>query len=406
MKKLLVIIGLSSLFSVILIAQGRSYNNPVIDKSTPDPTVIRAQDGSFYLYATEDIRNCPIYKSDDLVNWTLQGTVFTNSTRPTFEPNGGIWAPDINYVNGQYVMYYSMSVWGGEQTCGVGVATARIPGNNFHDRGKLFRSNEIGVQNSIDPCYIEDNGKHYLFWGSFRGIYCVELTEDGLALKNPSSPTKIQVAGTAFEATYIHKRGDYYYLFASVGSCCEGLNSTYRLVVGRSKSILGPYVNREGKSMLENNFSMIIGNSMRFRGNGHCSQIIQDDRGFDWILFHGWDAENEKNGRVVHLNQIKWDQYDWPYAEGGIPTTTSSKPFFNPTSTKNVTKNSSAIIYQRENKIYFDSCDAASVDIFNIEGGLIKKFKNTNNFNVNMNSGIYIVKVNSGDECFSRKFIF
>jgi arabinan endo-1,5-alpha-L-arabinosidase len=168
----------------------------------PDPTVIKADDGYFYLYATEDIRNMPIYRSQDLGSWQFIGTVFTDQSRPTFEPNGGLWAPDINLINGKYVLYYSMSVWGGEQTCGIGVATADNPDGPFTDHGKLFRSNEIGVQNSIDPCFVEDNEKKYLFWGSFRGIYAIELSDDGLSLKPGAE--KIQVAGTAYEGTYIH----------------------------------------------------------------------------------------------------------------------------------------------------------------------------------------------------------
>lgn len=79
---------------------------------------------------------------------------------------------------------------------------------------------------------MEDNGKKYLFWGSFRGIYGIELSGDGLSVRDGAK--KKQVAGTAYEGTYIHKRGDYYYLFASIGSCCEGLKSTYTTVVGRS----------------------------------------------------------------------------------------------------------------------------------------------------------------------------
>ena len=92
------------------------YCNPVLAKSTPDPTVIQAPDGMFYLYATEDIHNIPIYKSPDLVNWTFVGTAFTDATRPTFEPKAGLWAPDINHIDGKYVLYYAMSRWGGEHT--------------------------------------------------------------------------------------------------------------------------------------------------------------------------------------------------------------------------------------------------------------------------------------------------
>ena len=212
------------------------YRNPIINQSLPDPTVIKANDGNFYLYATEDIRNVPIFRSSDLSNWEFSGTAFTDQTRPTFVSRGGIWAPDINYINNKYVLYYSMSVWGGEWDCGIGVASANKPEGPFTDHGKLFRSNEIDVQNSIDPCYYEEDGKKYLFWGSFHGIYAIELADDGLSLK--SGAEKRQVAGTAYEGAYIHKRNGYYYLFASTGSCCEGLNSTYTTVVGRSKNLL------------------------------------------------------------------------------------------------------------------------------------------------------------------------
>mgnify|MGYP003816038279 FL=1 len=139
------------------------YRNPIINQSLPDPTVIKANDGNFYLYATEDIRNVPIFCSSDLINWEFLGTAFTDQTRPTFVSRGGIWAPDINYINGKYVLYYAMSVLGGEWDCGIGFATADRPEGPFTDHGKFFRSDEIDKQNSIDPCYFEENGKKYLF---------------------------------------------------------------------------------------------------------------------------------------------------------------------------------------------------------------------------------------------------
>ena len=116
------------------------YCNPVLAKSTPDPTVIQAPDGMFYLYATEDIHNIPIYKSPDLVNWTFVGTAFTDATRPTFEPKAGLWAPDINHIDGKYVLYYAMSRWGGEHTCGIGCAVADSPAGPFTNQGGADRS--------------------------------------------------------------------------------------------------------------------------------------------------------------------------------------------------------------------------------------------------------------------------
>ncbi|MDU1889103.1 MAG: family 43 glycosylhydrolase [Dysgonomonas sp.] len=301
------------------------YRNPVIAWSMPDPTVIRAEDGYFYLYATEDIRNTPIYKSQDLVDWSYVGTAFTNETRPTFEPKGGLWAPDIEYINGKYVLYYSMSAWGGEWTCGIGAAVADKPEGPFVDKGKLFRSNEIGVQNSIDQFYIEEDGKKYLFWGSFRGIYAIELSDDGLGLKQGAEKRKI--AGTAFEGTYIYKRDGYYYLFASIGSCCEGVKSTYQLVVGRSKSLFGPYYDKDGKDMMDNGYTVVIGSNDDFVGNGHCSEIVQDKKGNDWIFYHGVDKKNPK-GRVLLLDQVRWNKDGWPYVEGGTPSLVAKKPVF------------------------------------------------------------------------------
>lgn len=305
--------------------KGDTYQNPVIPTSLPDPTIIKAKDGYFYLYATEDIRNTPIYKSKNLVDWEFVGTAFTNETRPTFEPKGGLWAPDISYISGKYVLHYSMSAWGGEWTCGIGAAVADKPEGPFVDKGKLFRSNEIDVQNSIDQFYIEEKGKKYLFWGSFRGIYAIELSSDGLSVK-PGAEKK-RIAGTAFEGTYIHKRGKYYYMFASIGSCCEGVKSTYQLVVGRSKSLFGPYLDKNGKDMMDNGYTIVIGPNERFVGNGHCSEIVQDKKGNDWIFYHGVDVQNPR-GRVLLMDQIRWDKEGWPYVDGNSPSLSATKPVF------------------------------------------------------------------------------
>lgn len=302
--------------------ESNTYKNPVINYSLPDPTVIKANDGFFYLYATEDIRNTPIYRSQDLVNWKFVGTAFTNATRPTFEPKGGLWAPDINYINGKYVLYYSMSVWGGEWTCGIGVATSDKPEGPFTDHGKLFRSNEIDVQNSIDQFYIEENGKKYLFWGSFHGIYAIELSDNGLSVKPGAE--KRRIAGTAYEGTNIHKRNGFYYLFASVGSCCEGLNSTYTTVVGRSENLFGPYVDKQGQPMMENHHELLIQKNHKFVGTGHNSEIVKDQKGQDWVFYHAVSVDNPK-GRVLMMDKVSWEN-GWPVVKGKSPSLESDRP--------------------------------------------------------------------------------
>ena len=300
------------------------YRNPVINYSLPDPTVIKANDGYFYLYATEDIRNTPIHRSRNLVDWEEIGTAFTNETRPKFEPKGGLWAPDINYIGGRYVLYYSMSVWGGEWTCGIGVATADKPEGPFTDHGALFRSNTIQVQNSIDPFYIEEGGKKYLFWGSFHGIYGIELSDDGLSVREGAE--KRQVAGTAYEGTYIHKRGGYYYLFASIGTCCEGLKSTYTTVVGRSENLFGPYVDKQGRPMMENHHEVLIHKNDAFVGTGHNSEIVTDDAGNDWVFYHAVSRANP-TGRVLLMDRVRWTD-GWPEVAGNEPSSEAEAPVF------------------------------------------------------------------------------
>lgn len=316
------------LFAVSAVMAQEQYNNPVINESLPDPTVIKADDGYFYLYATENIRNVPIYRSENLVDWRRVGTAFTDRTRPQMVPRGNIWAPDINLINGKYVMYYSKSTWGGEWECGIGVATADRPSSPFTDVGKLFISSEIGVQNSIDPFYIEEeDGSKYLFWGSFRGIYGIQLSDDGLSIKPGAQ--KVQIAGTLTEGTYIYKHDGYYYLFGSAGTCCEGLNSTYRVMVARSENLMGPYVNKSGRPALENNFMLVMQKSNKVVGPGHNSEIVQDDAGQYWMLYHGFDAADPDGGRKVYLDQILWDKDGWPIVRNRVPSATANAPVFN-----------------------------------------------------------------------------
>lgn len=317
--KLLLLSFLS--YSAGLMAEN-TYTNPVVDYSLPDPSVIKGDDGYYYLYATEDIRNLPIHRSKDLVNWELVGTAFTDETRPDFEPKGGLWAPDINKIGDKYVLYYSMSVWGGEWTCGIGCAVADTPAGKFKDCGMMFRSNGINVQNSIDPFYIEDGGKKYLFWGSFHGIYGIGLSDDGLKVKEGAKP--VQVAGDAYEGTYIHKRDGYYYLFASIGRCCEGIKSTYTTVVGRSDKLFGPYLDKQGRSMSDNHHEILIQKNESFVGTGHNSEIVTDKAGDDWMFYHAVKV-SDPDGRVLMLDKIVWED-DWPSVKTNSPSLESEKP--------------------------------------------------------------------------------
>lgn len=309
-------------------AKRLTYNNPVIMKSIPDPTVIRAADGYFYLYGTEDIANMPIHRSRNLVDWTYVGTAFTDATRPrNVRPytKGMMWAPDINYINGQYVLYYSIGVWGSPWECGIGVATSERPEGPFVGRGTILMAKDQNVGNSIDQFYIEDGGKKYMTWGSYWGVYIIELSDDGLSVKPGAK--KAQICGNQMEGSYIFKRNGYYYLIGSNGNCCEGKDSKYKLICGRSKSLFGPYVNKEGASMLSGNYTdLLVGNDY-CAGPGHNAEITVDDNGDTWIIYHGYLRADDSKGRVVWLDQVKWSD-DWPYIENGSPSTSSKAPYF------------------------------------------------------------------------------
>ena len=100
------------------------FQNPIINEDAPDPTCMKARDGYYYMFAT----GAKAFKSSDMINWQRIDNFFTQEGRPSFVPGiRYIWAPDVNYINGQYVMYYALSKWGGEDSCGIGVAYSKTP---------------------------------------------------------------------------------------------------------------------------------------------------------------------------------------------------------------------------------------------------------------------------------------
>ena len=243
---------------------GMTYTNPVITfSSAADPTVIRTEEG-FYLYATQTNSYwIPIYFSKDLVNWEFKRSAFRNATKPKPDvlPGGGaFWAPEIRYINGKYVLYFSWAKWGDGSISYTAVATSDSPVGDFLNAKPLLITDDFG-SNCIDQFYYEEDGKKYMFVGSFNGIYVTELTDDGLSVKRDADGKlvlKKQVCGRAFEGTNIYKKGKYYYLFASINNCCDGINSRYKVVVGRSEKLLGPYVDRKGKDMLDNSWELVL----------------------------------------------------------------------------------------------------------------------------------------------------
>lgn len=316
-----------------------TYQNPVFSPDLADPTVVRGKDGWFYAYGTENTwyegvhRVTPIVKSPDLVNWEYVDDAF--ETKPSWK-EGFIWAPDVTFYNEKYVMFYSLSLWG-DPNPGIGKATSSSPLGPFVDQGKFLDSESTGVGNSIDPFfYYEGEGrnlKFYLFWGSFRGIYGIELTKD----LNGFIGEKFQIANSMFEATYIYKKDGYYYFFGSSNSCCEGPDSKYKVMMARSTSITGPYLDKNGTDITVQGVPATLflkGDGIKFVGPGHNAEIVVDDNGDEWFIYHAVELENPylpggATRRPLMLDKIKWDDEGWPYLEGTVPSTTAqSGPYF------------------------------------------------------------------------------
>ena len=304
------------------------YRNPVIAADAPDPSIIRADDGSYYLYATG--HGYSIFRSEDLVAWERIGSAFSDETWPAAIRNdrrGDLWAPEIRIIRGKYVLFFSMW-WGDVGTYdghSVAYAVADSPAGPFEFRGQIINSDPdyppyYGTAHSIDQFYLEDGGKPYLFWGSFRGIYAAELDIDDELNIAVKKETLAQVAGGAYEGSCVYKRGGYYYLFASDGDWTGGMSSTYRTVVGRSKSLFGPYVDKQGRRMLDNCHEVLISGDDRFAGTGHNSNIIEDDKGQTWMFYHAYDSAVPDKGRQTMLDRVQWDEQGWPSVYDGHPS--------------------------------------------------------------------------------------
>lgn len=305
--------------------QTAEYQNPVYEPVLADPSVIKAEDGYYYAYGTEDAwgddsetKLAPIVRSGNLTDWEYIGEAFNQ--KPNWKGAGNIWAPDIHYYRNQYILYYSLSMWG-DSDPGIGLAVSDNPEGPFEDHGKLFTSEEIGVENSIDPFFYEEEGTPYLVWGSFHGIYGVELKDDGMSVNGDP----FQIAGTDYEAPYIIKREQQYYFFGSKGSCCEGANSTYHVAVGRSESFKGPYVDREGKKLLNNGGTTILkaDTDSKFAGPGH-NAVITDEADRDWMIYHAIEKSepllwSSASRRPLMIDPIIWED-GWPWIEGGQPS--------------------------------------------------------------------------------------
>jgi len=296
-----------------------------------DPVLAR-EGNRYYLYSTG--YGIPIRMSDDLIAWSGPTEVFSElpSWAETAVPGVEFpWAPDISFFNGAYHLYYSLSTFGSQHSI-IGLATNETldpAGLNYEwvDRGKVVESAPgVTNYNAIDPnVAFDEAGQPWLAWGSFwDGIKLRRLDSD-TGLLSSTDETVHSLARrpveSAIEAPFIIRRGSTFYLFVSFDSCCQGATSTYRIMVGRSPSITGPYVDRDGIAMASGGGTAVLEGYGRIAGPGHNAVYQDGDHYF--LVHHFYDAD--ANGvPKLQVRSLLWGDDGWPLAgepyDGDFPT--------------------------------------------------------------------------------------
>jgi len=297
---------------------GQPLNVPV-----HDPVMIR-QDSIYYVYSTG--MGISVWSSVNRKDWKKEPPVFDNAPAWAVEAvpgfRGHIWAPDISYHNGMYYLYYAVSSFGKNTSC-IGLAvnkTLHTDAADYHwqDLGKVIQSVPgRDTWNAIDPnLAMDQQGTPWLAFGSFwNGIKLVRLAADlrsvalpeqwyTIAARPRSGGIPDTVAGdAAIEAPFIYRKDKYYYLFVSFDYCCRGEKSTYKMVVGRSDKIQGPYLDRDGNPMTLGGGSLVLEGDKSWHGVGHNAVVSLEDG--DWLVFHGYDAND--NGK----SKLRMERLDW-----------------------------------------------------------------------------------------------
>jgi arabinan endo-1,5-alpha-L-arabinosidase len=293
-----------------------------------DPVIIKEGD-TYYVYCTGGGRGgqgvIPIRTSKDMRSWTMAGYVFDKLPEWVTKeiPAGrGAWAPDISFYSGKYHLYYAVSSFGSRNSA-IGLATnatldPKSPNYKWVDEGMVLRSyQDKDDWNAIDPnLFVEDKDHVWLNWGSFWGGIKMKridpstgkLSDDDTQMYSLCSRERTPPIGGSVEAPFIVKHDDFFYLFVSFDRCCRGADSTYNVVVGRSRKVTGPYVDKDGKSMAEGGGSLVIASTTpNWKGPGH--EAVLQEPGADYLIFHAYSGTTGKS--FLQISTMVWEN-GWP----------------------------------------------------------------------------------------------
>ena len=287
------------------------------DVSVHDPSSIVECGDEYWLYSTgQFIRS---YRSIDLKKWTRGPSVF--DAMPGWlkevvpDQTGHFWAPDIIHLGDRYLLYYSVSTFG-KQTSAIALATnmtldPESPDYRWTDRGIVIQTGLADNFNAIDPAiFLTEDNQLWMSFGSYwSGIKLIRLdAETGLRFSEDAKVYSL-AWNRDIEAAHIYKRSGWYYLFINWGKCCRGTRSTYEIRVGRSRSITGPYIDRDDKNLLSGGGSLVLSSEGPFIGPGHANVAEIDSR----LVFHChfYDGSNRGRSRLAML-ELRFDDSDWP----------------------------------------------------------------------------------------------
>jgi arabinan endo-1,5-alpha-L-arabinosidase len=269
-----------------------------------DPSTIMYCDGKYYVFGTGGGGLI----SDDGWTWN-SGAV---------RPGGGV-APDVIHIGDRYYVTYAKGGGGlaGGHASNVHVMWTKTldpksPDFGFKDDTVVASSNGVEDCDAIDPSFLLDptDARLWLTYGTFFGyIRIVELDpKTGMRMPN-NQPVNIAID---CEATDLIYRDGWYYLLGDHGTCCDGPNSTYNIVVGRSRKVTGPYLDNMGVDMLKGGGKFFVGASGHFVGPGHFGLLDLSD-GVEKFSCH-YEADLEQGGRsVLGVRPLLWKD-GWPVA--------------------------------------------------------------------------------------------
>lgn len=281
------------------------------DTGVHDPEVVKRPTGGYLMASTGP--GVPLKTSSDRTRWTNAGSAFPNGTPWADAYTGGsthLWAPEIVYANGQYYLWYSASTFGSNRSAIFLATSPSGASGTWTHRGLVIESFTSNDFNAIDPAVtVAADGRWWMSFGSFwSGIKMIELSSSTGLRQGTAFHSIASRGGGAIEAPNIQYRGGYYYLYLSFDACCRGADSTYRIMVGRSTSITGPYVDRAGVPMMNGGGTQLLAGHDGIYGPGH--EAVFADTDADVIAYHYYTSTGAS---YLGINLLGYDSSRWPY---------------------------------------------------------------------------------------------